>query len=75
MSHTFLEVINQANYLNCLSQRLLCEKNKHMLMKDFNADLLKCTRDTSTAQFLVQMYLSSLLPQISSPTCLQNQKL
>ena len=38
-------------------------------MGDFNADLLKYTTDTSTAQFLDQMYSSYLLPWITSPTC------
>ena len=57
------------DYLNSLSEKLLCEKNKHIiLMGDFNVDLLKYTTDTSTAQFLDQMYSSSLNPQITSPT-------
>ena len=57
------------DYLNSLSEKLLHEKNKHfILMGDFNADLLKYTTDTSTAQFLDLMYPSSLLPQITSPT-------
>ena len=52
-----------------LSEKLLREKNKHItLMRNFNVDLLKYTTDTSTAQFLDQMYSSSLLPQITSPT-------
>ena len=37
-------------------------------MGDFNVDLLKYTTDTSTAQFLDQIYSSSLLTQITSPT-------
>ena len=37
-------------------------------MGDFNLDLLKYTTDTSTAQFLDEMYSSSLLPEITSPT-------
>ena len=37
-------------------------------MGNFNLDLLKYTTDTSTAQFLDEMYSSSLLPQITSPT-------
>ena len=51
------------DYLNSLSEKFLCEKNKHIiLMGDFNVDLLKYTTDTTTAQFLHQMYSSSLLP-------------
>ena len=57
------------DYLNSLCEKLLCEKNKPIiLMGDFNVDLLKYTTDTSTAQFLDQMYSSSLLHQITSPT-------
>ena len=57
------------DYLNSLSETLLREKNKHIiLMGDFDVDLLKYTTDTSTAQFSNQMYSSSLLPQITSPT-------
>ena len=57
------------DYLNSVSEKLLCEKNKHIiLMGNFNVDLLKYTADTSTAQFQDQMYSSSLLPQITSPT-------
>ena len=36
-------------------------------MGNFNVGLLKYTTDTSTAQFLDQMYSSSLLPQITPP--------
>ena len=42
-------------------------------MGDFNVDLLKYTTDTSTAQFLDQMYSSSLNPQITSPTCISKK--
>ena len=57
------------DYLNSVSEKLLHEKNKHIiLMGNFNVDLLKYTADTSTAQFQDQMYSSSLLPQITSPT-------
>ena len=57
------------DYLNSVSEKLLREKNKHIiLMGNFNVDLLKYTADTSTAQFQDQMYSSSLLPQTTSPT-------
>ena len=57
------------DYLNSLSEKLLREQNKQIiLMGDFNVDLLKYTKDTSTALFLDQMYSSSLLPRITSPT-------
>ena len=42
-------------------------------MGDFNVDFLKYTTDTSTAQFLDQMYSSSLLPRITSPTCISTK--
>ena len=52
-----------------LSEKLLKEENKHIiLMGDFNADLLKYENDTDTADFLDQIYASSLLPHITSPT-------
>ena len=57
------------DYLNSLSRKFIREKNKHItLMRDSNVDLLKCTTDISTAQFLDQRYSSFLLPQITSPT-------
>ena len=57
------------DYLNSLSEKLLREKNKHIiLMGDFDVDLLKYTTDTSTALFSNQTYSSSLVPQITSPT-------
>ena len=56
--------------LNPFSEKVLHEKRKHIiLMGDFNVDLLKYHTDTSTAQFLYQMYSSSLLPQITPPSC------
>ena len=54
------------DYLNCFSEKLKPAK----LMGDSNEDLLKYTTDSSTAQFLDQMYSSSLLPQITSPNCI-----
>ena len=57
------------HFLNSLSEKLLCEQSKQIiLIGDFNVDLLKYTTDTSTALFLDQMYSSSLLPRITSPT-------
>ena len=57
------------DYLNSLSEKLLREQSKQIiLMGDFSVDLLKYTTDTSTALFLDQMYSSSLLPRITSPT-------
>ena len=59
------------NYLNFLSEKRLREKNKHIiLVGDLNVDFLKYTTDTSTTQFLNQMYSSYLLPGITSPTCI-----
>ena len=45
------------DYLSSISEKLLREKNKHIiLMGDFNVDLLNYTTGTSTTQFLDQMY-------------------
>ena len=53
------------DFMTYLSEKLLKEKNKHIiLMGDFNADLLKYENDTDTADFLDQIYASSLLPHI-----------
>ena len=57
------------DFMTYLNEKLLKEKNKHIiLMGDFNADLLKYENDTDTADFLDQIYTSSLLPHITSPT-------
>ena len=59
------------DFMIYLSEELLKEENKHIiLMGDFNADLLKYENDTDTADFLDQIYASSLLPHITLPTCL-----
>ena len=48
------------DYLNSLSEKLLREKNKHIiLMWDLNEDLLKYTTDTSTALVLLVLILTS----------------
>ena len=57
------------DYLNSLSEKLQREKNKQIiLMGNLNVDILKYTTDTGTAQFLDQIYSSSLVAQITSPT-------
>ena len=68
--HPSMEV-NEFNslFLNTLSENLLSEKNKEIvLMGDFNIDLLKYEKDHNTADFLDQMYSASLVPHITSPT-------
>ena len=63
--------VNEFNslFLNTLSENLLSEKNKEIvLMGDFNIDLLKYEKDHNTADFLDQMYSASLVPHITSPT-------
>ena len=63
--------VNEFNslFLNTLSENLLSEKNKEIvLLGDFNIDLLKYEKDHNTADFLDQMYSASLAPHITSPT-------
>ena len=63
--------VNKFNslFLNTLSENLLSEKNKEIiLLGDFNIDLLKYEKDHNTAGFLDQMYSASLIPHITSPT-------
>ena len=68
--HASMEV-NEFNslFLNTLSENLLSEKNKEIvLLGDFNTDLLKYEKDHNTADFLDQMYSASLIPHITSLT-------
>ena len=68
--HPSMEV-NEFNslFLNTLSENLLSEKNKEIvLLGDFNIDLLKYEKEHNTADFLDQMYSASLVPHITSPT-------
>ena len=63
--------VNKFNslFLNTLSENLLSEKNKEIvLLDDFNIDLLKCEKDHYAADFLDQMYSTSLVPHMTSPT-------
>ena len=62
--------LNEFNslFLNSLSEKLLLEKNKEIvLLIDFNNDLLKYEKDHNIADFLDQMYSTSLGPHIASP--------
>ena len=62
--------INKFNglFLNTLSENLLSEKNKEFdLLGDYNIDLLKY-ENHNAADFLDQMYSTSLVPHITSPT-------
>ena len=59
------------DFMTYLSKKLLKEKNKHIiLMGDFNVDLLSYENNADTTGFLDQIYATSLLPHITSPTCL-----
>ena len=63
--------VNEFNslFLNTLSENLLSEKNKEIvLLGDFNIDLLKYEKDHDTVNFLDQMYSAPLVPHITSPT-------
>ena len=62
--------VNEFNslFLNTLSENLLSEKNKEIvLLGDFKIDLLKYEKDHNTVDFLDQLYSTSLLPHIRSP--------
>ena len=51
--------VNEFNslFLNTLSENLLSEKNKEIiLLGDFNIDLLKYEKDHNTADFLDQLH-------------------
>ena len=68
--HPIMEV-NKFNslFLNILSENLLSEKNKEIvLLDDFNIDLLEYEKDHNTTDFLYQMYSASLVPYLTSPT-------
>ena len=69
--HPSMKDINEFNdqFFNVLSEKLLSEKNKHIiLMGDFNIDLLKVESDTKISDFLEQVYATSLKPNITAPT-------
>ena len=68
--HPSMEV-NEFNslFLNTLSENLLSEKNKEIiLLGDFSIDLLKYEKVHNAAHFLDQIYSTSLVPHITSPT-------
>ena len=68
--HPSMEV-NEFNslFLNTLSENLFSEKNKKIvLLGDFNIDRLKYEKDHNATYFLDQMYSTSLVPHITSPT-------
>ena len=57
------------DFMTYLSKKFLKEKNKHIiLIGDFNANMLKYENNTDTADFLDQIYDSSLLSHITAPT-------
>ena len=53
------------DFMTYLSEKLLKEKNRHIILM---GDLLKYENDTDTADFFDEIYASSLLPHITSPT-------
>ena len=56
-------------FLNTLRKNLLLEKNKEIvLLCDLNIDLLKYEKDHNAVDFLDQMYSTSLVRHITSPT-------
>ena len=68
--HPSMEV-NQFNslFLNTITEKLLAEKNKEIvLLGDLSINLLKYEKDHNAADFLDQIYSTSLVPHITSPT-------
>ena len=68
--HPSMEV-NQFNslFLNTITEKLLAEKNKEIvLLGDLSINLLKYEKDHNSADFLDQIYSTSLVPHITSPT-------
>ena len=70
--HPSMEVNEFKNdHFSYLSENLLGEKSKNViLMGDLNVDLLKYKNDSNTVNFLDLVYSYSLVPQITTPTCL-----
>ena len=68
--HPCMELIKYNNdFFTYICETLLREKSKDIvLMGDFNVDLLKYEDDANTAVFRDKIYLTSLIPQITSPT-------
>ena len=68
--------INEFNnqYFNVLTDKLSSEKNKGIILTgDFNIDLLKTENDTKISGFLELIYTASLIPHMTSPTCLNTR--
>ena len=55
-------------YLKPLSEKLVSENKKVILLGDFNIDLLKCDSNKNVSDFLDIIYSTNLLPNITSPT-------
>ena len=63
--------VNEFNndFVSYLSGKTSSRKKKEIsLMAGFNVGLLKYETDTNNADFLNKIYLTSLIPQIKSPT-------
>ena len=61
--------MNLTTILSLISvEKLLQEKKEIGLMAGFNVGLLKYETDTNNADFFHKIYLTSLIPQIKSPT-------
>ena len=56
--------------ISILFEKLSYENKTTVLLGDFNANLLNCDIDTDISYFLDCMYCNSLLPHITSPTCI-----
>ena len=57
-----------SHYLTDLLDSLSAKTKTIVLLRDFNADLLKYSKDCNVPHFLETMYLNLLLPHIAIPT-------
>ena len=58
------------HFLPILFEKLSYENKTTVLLGDFNANLLNYDIDRDISDFLDCMYCNSLLPHITSPTCI-----
>ena len=60
-------------YLKPVSEKLISENKKVILLGDFNIDLLKCDSNKNVSDFLDIIYSTNLLFNITSPTRLTSR--
>ena len=61
------------SFLSKLLEKISFEKKIIALLGDFNANLMHYDLDRDVSDFLDLMYLNTLLPQITTPSCITSK--